>query len=75
MDLSSRLSKDFFMQLPPAGPVDVNRKRGWTHKRVNNARLRSLGWAPKYASFFDAVAGDADLVPKSRVSGEISEQE
>ncbi len=75
IDLYSRLSKDFFMQLPPAGPVDVNRKRGWTHKRVNNARLRSLGWAPKYASFFDAVAGDADLVPKSRVSGEISEQE
>ena len=75
IELYSRLSNDFRMQLPPSGPVDVNRKRGWTHKRVSNGRLRSLGWAPKYASFFDAVAGDTELVPKARVPGQVLEQE
>jgi mutator protein MutT len=75
IELYSRLSEDFCMQLPPVGPVDVNRKRGWTHKRVSNGRLRALGWAPKYASFFDAIVGDADLVPKARISGEVSEQD
>lgn len=52
--LSERLGRP----LPPHGPPDVNRKRGWTSKRVSNARLRAAtGWAPRFPSFFDALAG------------------
>jgi nucleoside-diphosphate-sugar epimerase len=68
IELYSKLSERFSTNLPPTGPIDVNRKRGWTHKRVSNGRLRSLGWAPAYASFFDAIAGDSELVQIARAS-------
>jgi hypothetical protein len=45
----------FGKDLPPHGPRDLNRKRGWTHKRVSNAKLREIGWEPVYPSFLDAV--------------------
>jgi nucleoside-diphosphate-sugar epimerase len=41
--------------LPPEGPADMNRKRGWTSKRISNARLRSLGWSPRYPGYRDAL--------------------
>ena len=41
--------------VPPPAPADYDRKRGWTHKRVCNARLRSLGWRPVFPTFLDAV--------------------
>lgn len=44
--------------LPPSGPPDLGRKRGWTSKRVSNARLRTLadgGWQPQFPSFFDTL--------------------
>lgn len=41
--------------LPPEGPADMNRKRGWTNKRISNARLRSLGWSPRFPSYSDAL--------------------
>lgn len=41
--------------LPPFGPVDPNRKRGWTHKRVSTAKLRGLGWQPKYKSVAQVI--------------------
>ena len=41
--------------LPPFAPRDLNRKRGWTSKRVSNAKLRSLGWTPKYPSFREGL--------------------
>lgn len=41
--------------LPPEGPADLNRKRGWTSKRISNARLRSLGWSPRYPGYRDAL--------------------
>lgn len=44
------LAEHFSKPLPPAGPIDSNRKRGWTHKRVSNARLRALGWQPHFSS-------------------------
>jgi nucleoside-diphosphate-sugar epimerase len=44
--------------LPPYGPVDPNRKRGLTNKRVSNARLRGLGWRPVYPSFREGLAAD-----------------
>ncbi len=49
------LARIFLKPLPPAGPRDINRKRGWTHKRVSNAKLRSTGWEPHFPSFLDAV--------------------
>lgn len=42
--------------LPPIGPRDLNRKRGWTSKRVSNQKLRSLGWNPIYPSFKEGLA-------------------
>lgn len=49
------LAERFGRGLPPFGPRDLNRKRGWTHKRVSNAKLRETGWEPQYPSFLDAV--------------------
>ena len=46
----------FNRPLPPSGPRDENRKRGWTHKQVSNAKLLALGWQPQYPSFLDAAA-------------------
>jgi nucleoside-diphosphate-sugar epimerase len=48
--------------LPPHGPLNTQRKRGLTNKRVSNARLRATGWAPIYPSFREGIA--ADYSPK-----------
>ncbi len=42
--------------LPPFGPVNPNRKRGLTHKRVSNAKLRALGWRPRFSTFREGLA-------------------
>jgi nucleoside-diphosphate-sugar epimerase len=42
--------------IPPFGPRDLNRKRGWTSKRVSNRKLRSLGWDPLYPTFREGLA-------------------
>ncbi len=55
LDCHSHLSEIFSRPLPRHGPRDPNRKRGWTSKRVSNAKLTSLGWQPQYPSFLDAV--------------------
>lgn len=60
------LSAYFGEKLPPSGPVDMNRKRAWTHKQVSNAKMRALGWVPQYASFYDAVEKDPELVLLAR---------
>jgi nucleoside-diphosphate-sugar epimerase len=44
--------------LPPGGPVDTQRKRGLTNKRVSNARLRRTGWQPAYPSFREGLSTD-----------------
>ena len=44
-------------ELPPSGPADMNRKRGWTSKRISNAKLRSTGWKPVYPSYLAALPG------------------
>jgi nucleoside-diphosphate-sugar epimerase len=44
--------------MPPHGPVNVNRKRGLTNKRVSNAKLRATGWAPHYPSFREGLSAD-----------------
>jgi nucleoside-diphosphate-sugar epimerase len=42
--------------IPPFGPRDLSRKRGWTSKRVSNRKLRSLGWDPLYPTFREGLA-------------------
>jgi hypothetical protein len=54
-ELYAWLAGRFSRPLPPSGPIDPHRKRGWTNKRVSNAKLRALGWTPGFTSFFDAV--------------------
>jgi len=49
------LSRMLDRPLPPSGPRDLDRKRGWTHKRVSNEKLRGTGWEPRFGSFLDAV--------------------
>ena len=43
------------LPLPPVGKRDLNRKRGWTHKAVQNGKLCEAGWEPQYADFLDAA--------------------
>lgn len=54
------LSAMFSRPLPPSGPRDLNRKRGWTHKQVSNAKLRATGWKPEFPSFLDAAKSVAE---------------
>ncbi len=49
--LASALKKP----LPPDGPADLNRKRGWTSKRISNQKLRETGWAPQFPSYREAL--------------------
>jgi nucleoside-diphosphate-sugar epimerase len=54
-----QLARIFEKPLPPSGPRDLNRKRGWTHKQVSNEKLRGTGWQPHFPSFIDAVSAPA----------------
>ncbi|MES2660189.1 MAG: NAD-dependent epimerase/dehydratase family protein [Verrucomicrobiota bacterium] len=54
-----KLAEMFARHLPPSGPRDLNRKRGWTHKQVSNAKLRATGWSPHFSSFPEAARGIA----------------
>jgi nucleoside-diphosphate-sugar epimerase len=42
--------------LPRAGRPSAQRKRGDSNKRVSNAKLRTLGWTPRYPTFADGMA-------------------
>lgn len=55
------LSKATGKPLPPTGPVDPNRRRGWTSKRVRNFRLHETGWRPDYPSYASALAAATAL--------------
>jgi nucleoside-diphosphate-sugar epimerase len=47
---------DFFGRpLPPSGPPGLALRRGVTSKRISNAKLRGLDWAPAYPSYRDAL--------------------
>lgn len=54
-ELVHALCEMFGKPMPPSGPRDMDRKRGWTHKWVSNAKLLATGWQPQYPSFLDAV--------------------
>ena len=61
-DLYAWLAERFQRPRPPSGPIDLNRKRGWTNKQVSNTKLRATGWEPRFPSFYDAVENDPELV-------------
>lgn len=56
-----KLAPLFSLPVPAEKAPDPNRKRGWTHKQVSNARLRAAGWAPVYADYFSALQEDPEL--------------
>jgi len=58
-----QLAAHFQKPLPPEGSPNLDRKRGWTHKRIESAKLRALGWEPRYPTFMDAIRHDPDLAP------------
>jgi nucleoside-diphosphate-sugar epimerase len=49
--LATRLNRSS----PPIGESASESKRGRSNKRVDNAKLRSLGWTPRYCSFAEAM--------------------
>lgn len=57
LEVYQGLARIFGKDLPPSGERDLNRKRGWSHKRVSNAKLLATGWEPLYPCFLDAVGG------------------
>lgn len=60
-DCYAWLSQHFNKPMPPSGPIDPNRKRGWTSKRVSNAKLRACGWRCEFPSFYSAVSAGLEL--------------
>ncbi len=61
-EIYAGLAEIFGRDLPPSGPRDLNRKRGWTNKMVSNAKLRRLGWGPVFADFLAAVGKDGEVL-------------
>ena len=49
--LAARLNRS----VPPIGESASESKRGRSNKRVSNAKLRSLGWAPRCPSFAEGM--------------------
>ena len=43
LEVYEGLARIFGKDLPPSGPRDLNRKRGWTHKQVSNAKTAGNG--------------------------------
>lgn len=41
--------------IPPLGRSATTSKRGASNKRVSNAKLRRLGWVPRYSTFAEAM--------------------
>lgn len=62
--LFQELSRQFSLPLPPSGPRDLDRKRGWTHKRVSNQKLRDHGWTPHFPSFLQAASEIAQTLSR-----------
>jgi len=54
-DTFTSLSEQFNIPFPPSVPRDLNRKRGWTHKQVSNAKLLATGWTPNHPDALKAA--------------------
>jgi nucleoside-diphosphate-sugar epimerase len=67
LDYYTWCSKFLNKPMPPFGPVNTQRKRGLTNKRVSNVKLRGTGWSPVYPSFREGIAHDYEI-SKDRVS-------
>jgi len=50
------LAKKLNRPIPPIGNSTSISKRGASNKRVSNAKLRRVGWAPRYPTFAEAMA-------------------
>lgn len=59
----TELARRFSRPLPSEALPAIDRKRGWTHKRVSSHKLTAAGWSPQFPSWFDALDHDAALVP------------
>jgi nucleoside-diphosphate-sugar epimerase len=53
--------------LPPLGKSESGRKRGRSNKRISNAKLRYLGWTPRYPSFAEAM--QRSILPSFEIPG------
>jgi nucleoside-diphosphate-sugar epimerase len=53
--------------VPPVGRSTSTRKRGHSNKRVSNAKLRALGWTPRYPSFASAMGNS--VLPSFNLRG------
>jgi nucleoside-diphosphate-sugar epimerase len=49
------LAQRLHRPLPPIGKAKERRKRGNSNKRVSNAKLRRLGWTPRYPTFAEGM--------------------
>jgi nucleoside-diphosphate-sugar epimerase len=49
------LAKKLNRPLPPVGKSTARGKRGESNKCVSNAKLRGLGWTPRYPTFAEAM--------------------
>jgi nucleoside-diphosphate-sugar epimerase len=66
------LARHFARPLPPIGEVNLNKKRGFSNKRVSNEKLRALGWQPEYTTFFEAVERDPAMAEAAQLEAERS---
>lgn len=55
LDWFRYVCKQLDRPLPPFGPRDTTRKRGWTSKRVSNQKLRQAGWPPRFKTFREGL--------------------
>lgn len=60
-DCYQGLAKILNLPVPGEAPPDLNRKRAWTHKRVDNRKLKATGWQLQFPSFLQAVEEDTRL--------------
>jgi nucleoside-diphosphate-sugar epimerase len=49
-------SQALHLPMPPYGPVNPQRKRGLTNKRVRNDKLRATAWHPRFPTFREGLA-------------------
>jgi nucleoside-diphosphate-sugar epimerase len=64
LDFFQWLSSELGKPLPPSAPVDPNRKRGVTNKRVSNARLKETGFQFQYPNYRAGYAGEIEAAKK-----------
>ena len=58
-----QFDRRFGLGVPDVLPPDKGRTRGWSNKCVSGESLRAAGWCPRYASYFEALDNDPELLP------------